>query len=486
MASMAWALPGTQDATNEIRLLKDQLERQQRLIEAQDKRLFEQERLMRELAAKLAQPAAAPGTAAAGAVPAPAPANAKAAPSTPPAATLKLPPPVAQAAASPPAPAPSYAGPGGLVLSRYGDIKITLGGAIRTTLNTTTARMQPEVTPFFVLPKLSNVQEGSTKIDARLSGLRLGIEGIRLGDFQLGGLIFAYLFNGDLLSGKYGFYPGMVYAEAVSPDWRFAMGLQMDVFSPRMPGMVDRMSALAASGNPGNSFHAQGRVERYFNLSKTDRLIAELAMSDPLPTNIDPAFTRYTENAGVPNGEGRLLWKHGSASDGAWLAWPEFELGVSAAGGQFRTISPTGLFTAYDTSLWGVALDGAWRIAPRLGFQGEIFTGQALGPYLATIFQTVNLATQQPIRSVGGWGELAWHWTQSLHSHLGYGIDHADPNDVPVGGFTDNQSAFVNLFFDSPKGWSTYGLEGMWRKTDYQGLPSNNGFSVMVSSELRF
>ncbi len=44
--------------------------------------------------------------------------------------------------------------------------------------------------------------------------------------------------------------------------WRFAAGLQFDVFSPGIPTVLP-FSALAASGNAGNSFRGQLRLERF-------------------------------------------------------------------------------------------------------------------------------------------------------------------------------------------------------------------------------
>ena len=241
-APVARAADQSTDATSEIADLRarlkaqrDLIDAQKRQLEAQDAQLREQEKRLDDLAtraggAKPPAPVAAPATA---------PALAK-----PDAGSVS--PQSQQAALSSPS-RPT-------VGSRFDDIKITMGGSLRTTVNTTTARMQPDATPFFVFPKVNGVSEGTTKIDARLSSLFFSIDGAQLGDFKLGGSIYAYLFNGDLLSGLYGFYPGFAYVDATSERWRFAAGLQMDVFSPTMPTMVDRMSALAGSGNAGNSF----------------------------------------------------------------------------------------------------------------------------------------------------------------------------------------------------------------------------------------
>jgi hypothetical protein len=453
-----------------------QLEEQKRQLTAQDEQLRAQERALNDLANR-AGVAAGAAQAAVG----------SAAASAATAATEG--PPLSQEAMRQGLAQPVELGPP-VVSSRFGDIKVYMGGALRTTVNTTTARMQPDATPFFVLPKVNGVADGTTKIDARLSSLFFSIDGAKLGDFKLGGSIYAYLFDGNLLSGKYGFYPGFAYIDAVSDRWRFAAGLQMDIFSPMIPTMVDRMSAFAGSGNPGNSFKPQLRAEHTI-ASGRDRILIQGAMSDAVASNIKPPsnadpLAASIENTGLPNMEARIAWTRGNpAADNAWLPWAEYTLGLSGATGKYRTFSLANAFQSYETRLQGVALEAGWRITPRLGVQGEVYTGRALGQYLGTIFQTTNSKTGQAISSTGAWGEAAWYWTPKMHSHLGYGQDKADANQVPVGGFLSNRTAFLNLFWDpSPK--TTLAIEGTWRKTGYQGAGEFSGYSLMLSSELRF
>ncbi|MEI7967837.1 MAG: flagellar export protein FliJ [Betaproteobacteria bacterium] len=459
------------DATTEIADLRarlqaqrQQLDEQQRQLRAQEARLREQERLLDELAAR----AGVSGAAAPAAAP---PASA--------------PPP--RTASAPPDPAP---GPP-VVTGRFDGIQIRIGGALRTTVTTTTARMQPDSTPFFVLPGINGVSDGTSRIDARLSSLFFSIDGAQLGDYKLGGSIFGYLFDGDLLSGKYGFYPGFAFVEATSERWRHAAGLQMDVFSPLMPTMVDRMSAFAGSGNPGNSFRPQLRTE-YTVPAGSGRWQLQAALADPVASNFKaPANAgapgRYTENTGLPNIEARVAWTRGRpGEEGIWVPWPEMSVGLSAVTGRMRSFDVVGLsaINAWETRIGGVALEGSWRVGSQLGLQGEIYTGRALGQYLASVFQTIG-TNRQPVPSRGGWGELAWWWTPTVHSHTGYGIDRADSEYVPAGGFLSNQTAFMNLFWD-PSPRTTLAVEGTWRRTAYQGLGAHSGLALMLSSELRF
>ena len=432
------------------------LDAQERQLREQQVQLREQERRLQELSARM-RPAGV------------------AAPAVPQAADAPRPAATAQPVSAP-QPEP--------IRPRFDGMKVTFGGALRTTVTTTTSRMQPDATPFLVYPSLPGVREGTTKIDARLSSIFVGVEGAQLGEFRLGGTIFAYLFDGDVFSGQYGFYPGFAYVDATSRDWRFAAGLQMDVFSPRIPTMVDRMSAFAGSGNPGNSFKPQLRAERFVSLG-TDRLVVQAALADALPSNIRPPTLASTENTGLPNAELRVAYASGAPrDDGSWVPWPKWELGLSAATGRFRSFDLANSFAAYETRLSGVALEGGVRFGRQFGLQGELYQGRALGPYLGAIFQTVG-ATQRAIGSRGGWGEAAWWWTPTMHSHAGFGIDRADAADLAGSGIASNRTAFLNLFWDpGPK--TTLAVEGTWRRTVYATGLDADGFALMLSSELRF
>ena len=441
------------------------LDAQERQLREQQSRLAEQERLLDDLARRTAgAPTAASPVAAAPVAPA------------------------AAAAAEPAAPVTADgAAPGSErepIRARFEGVRITLGGSVRTTMTNTTARMQPDATPFIVLPSVPGVREGTTKLDARLSSLVINVQGARLGDFQLGAGIFAYLFDGNLFSGKYGVYPGMAYVDATDGRWRFAAGLLMDVFSPRIPTMVDSMSAFAGSGNPGNSFKPQLRVERLVSIG-SDRLKLQAALADALPSNIQPPTLASTENTGVPNIEARIAYASGQPrGDGSWVPWPAWELGLSSASGKFRTFSTGGAFVPYNTRLSGVALEGGLRIGRQFGLQGELYEGRALGPYLGAVFQTVG-PTRQAIGSRGGWGEAAWWWTRTLHSHVGYGIDRANAADLAGTGFVSNRTAFVNLFWD-PSPMTTLAVEATYRRTAYGTGLNADGYALMLSSELRF
>ena len=308
--------------------------------------------------------------------------------------------------------------------------------------------------------------------------------GRELGGFQLGGVIQAQLFDGDLLSGKYGVYPGVAYVEAANDRWRFAAGLQPDVFSPKIPRMVDSMSGMAGSGNPGNSMKPQLRAERFIN-TDIGKWTFQGALADAQPSNIQPPSLASTENTGQPNYEARISFSRGTAdSEASLVPYPQWEVGLSGANGSFRSFSLSNAFPAYDTNLSGIAIEGAVRIGQRLGLQGELYRGRAFAPYLGGIFQTVT-TDRAAVRSQGGWAEIAWWWRPTLHTHFGYGRDRAWSKNGVQPEVRSNETTFANLFWD-PSPMTTLGLEATWRRTVYEGDIYNEGLALMLSSELRF
>ena len=449
------------DSDAALKRLQAQLAEQRALIEAQQRQI---DRLTRLIEGMPAAPASGAAAAATGASTPASSAPAKA--ST-----------AATAAAAP------TAGPSA-VTGRFEGVSVTLGGAVRTTVLSSSARAQPDGTPFFLLPRVSGDQ-GSTKFDARSSNVTLGIEGLSYGDYRFGAQMIFQMSNGNLLSGGYGVTPYLAFVEARNDTTRFAMGLLEDVFSPRIPKMVDNVSALAGSGNPGNFTRAQLRAERTVALGAGERITLVGALSDSLPQTVEPGFAKITENVGWPNIEARLAWTRGAPDAATWVPWAESEFGLSGVAGRFRTVFPSGTRSAFETGFWGVALDGRMRLGQRAGLQGELYAGRSLGPYAGTIMQTVNSDAGRAIASHGGWGELVWYWSPALHSHAGYGIDRARSADLPAGGLLRNRTVFANAIWDISR-MTQVSIEGTWRRTDYLGLPANSGVGLMLGSELRF
>lgn len=351
---------------------------------------------------------------------------------------------------------------------------VSVFGTLTADMLFSEARPVSPGTPYFLAPgAIAGRDDNTFDLHGRQSSLGAAFTGPRIGGWQTGGQVLGIFYNDNVLADKYGFLPMLAFGEVRNDDWRFAAGLQFDVFNPLLPTILP-FSALSASGNSGNAFRGQVRLERYFNPSKQVQWTVQGALSEPVPTTVDPTFG-ISEDNGWPNVEGRLALALG-APQGAAAARP-FEVGVSGIVGQVRT-TPLPPDPQVVADVWGLGADVRWRVSPMFGFAAEYHTGRGLGTYNGGILQMVNVDTLNSIRTSGGWCEAYVYLTPCLHSHWGYGID--DPRDADVTadplalGRVQNDTYFANLLWDANK-VCRVGFEFTWRETVYRSLPENSG-----------
>jgi hypothetical protein len=330
-------------------------------------------------------------------------------------------------------------------------------------------------TPFFLTSgSLPGFDQDTVSVHARQSTLGAAFTGPQIGSFQSGGTLIALFFNDAVVVDQYGLLPLQAYGELRNQDWRFAAGLQFDVFAPGIPTVLP-FSALAASGNAGNSFRGQIRLERFLQPARDVQWTLQAALSEPIVSTIDPAF-RLSEDNGWPNVEGRIALGLGEVEGVGLAAKRPFEFGLSGVVGQIRTTVPTVVQVVAD--VWGLSADFRWKVTDRFGFAGELYTGQSLGTYNGGILQNVSTDTLQGIRSSGGWFEGFVYLTPCLHSHIGWGIDDPIDRDVDLDplafGRIRNSVFYTNLLWDLNQTFRI-GFEFTYRETDYRALPDNEG-----------
>ena len=330
-------------------------------------------------------------------------------------------------------------------------------------------------TPFFLAPSpVPGNNQNIVSIHARQSTIGAAYTGPKFCGLQAGGTIIAMLFNDNVVADRYGLLPLQAFGELKNDDWRFAAGLQFDVFSPGLPTVLP-FSALAASGNAGNSFRGQVRLERFLHVNARKQWTLQAALSEPINSTIDPTF-RISEDNGWPNVEGRVALGLGCVEGVGPAAKRPFEVGVSGVVGQLRTTDLADTQVVAD--VWGLSSDFRWKMTDRLGFLGEVYTGESLGTYNGGILQTINADTLAGIRSTGGWMETFYYWTPCLHSHTGFGIDDPIDNDISSAaaalGRTYNSTIYSNLLWDLNNAFRI-GFEFTWRQTNYTVLADNEG-----------
>ncbi len=376
-------------------------------------------------------------------------------------------------------PAPCLPCPHVSTLSPYWNVNIF--GAVQANMYFSAARPVAPGLPLFLTPGGSQ-PDNIVDVYARPSNIGAVLAGPDVGDFKTGGMIWFFLYNDALIVDRYGILPVEAWGELKNDDWRFAAGLQFNVFCPLAPNMLT-FSILLGSGDAGNNFPGQFRLEHYWHPSNDSQWTFQFALSDPVATSvvgsspISQLITgapplKLTEDNGWPNLESRLAFSAGELKQEGLASKRPFEVGVSVVGGQLRTVVPLSPNVVADC--FGAGADYSWRITDRWGFQGEMFAGQALGFLNAGVLQSVNSMTFEPIRTAGGWTEVYYYFNPCLHTHWGYGIDDPVNRDLNFGQISKNQTAFANLIWDVTKQFRV-GFEASWRRTDYVALRFNEG-----------
>jgi len=346
-------------------------------------------------------------------------------------------------------------------LSPYFNINVF--GAVKLDMLFNQARPFAPGTPFFLAPgSVAGFDENTFDLHARQTTLGASLLGPQFGGFQSGGTVLAAFYNDAVIVDQYGFLPLQAFGELRNDDWRFAAGLMFDVFSPAAPTVLP-FSILGASGNAGNAFRGQVRLERFIRCSAQRQWTIQLALSEPVSTGIDDDF-QVLEDNGWPNVEGRIALGLGRVSGTGPAARRPFEWGVSGVVGQLRTTVPAVQQVVAD--VWGISTDFYWKVTDRSGFAGELFTGAGLGTYNAGILQTLDPDTFEAIDSSGGYLETFVFWTPCVHSHLGYGIDDPEDDEVGATGRTKNETYFANLIWDVNATFRV-AFEYTYRETEY-------------------
>src|SRR5262249_31108281 len=272
------------------------------------------------------------------------------------------------------------------VMTADENFKLVLGGAIIGDFLFNSRRPVAPGTPFFLTSgPPPGFHQQTYDASARQTTLTALVTGPELCGFQTSAVIAANFYSSSLIEDLWGFLPFQAYAQLKNDDWRFAAGLQSDIFNPLNPTVLP-LSYLGASGNTG-AFRGQARVERYFHPSDDQQITLTAGISDPIPTTVSNTF-RTSEDNGWPNIEGRAAWAFGPLTGEGPLATRPFEVGVSGVVGQIRTTIPFTRQVVAD--VWGLGLDCRWGVTPRCGVQGELYVGQTLGTYMGGILQNIN------------------------------------------------------------------------------------------------
>lgn len=349
--------------------------------------------------------------------------------------------------------------------------------------------------PLFLLPPSPFGLDTSTfEMHARQSSFQLLYEGPKIEGWKTGALAKLYMSNSSLTSDTYGVLPVVAFGEMRNESWRFAIGLQPDLFAPRDPVVVP-VTLMGGAGNAG-TFRGQIRLERLYTPSEDFQATLQAALSDPISTVLLDATRRTTEGNGLPNLEIRGVLGLGATEKlvGGRTERP-VELGVAGLAGQIRNTQ--NVFDLEDINpnipvrsvinVDGLSVDGKVNLTANTGLIGEGYVGQGLGNYAGNIFQTYHPETYAVIRGRGGFLELFHYWNDQLQVHVGYGVEGPLRQDLPaVGtGILKNSAYFASMFWDVTK-FLQYSFQVDYRQTDYVTLNDNRGLVFYNQFVMRY
>ena len=361
-------------------------------------------------------------------------------------------------------------------------IKVVIGGAVIADFLFNSARPVAPGTPFFLTSgPPPGFRQQTFDASARQTTLSALVSGPEICGYQSSAVVAANLYSSSLVEDLWGFLPFQVYAQLKNDDWRYAVGLQSDIFNPLNPTVLP-VSYLGASGNTG-AFRGQARIERYFHPSDDQQITFTAGLSDPVPTTVSNTF-RLSEDNGWPNLEGRAAWALGPLSSEGPLATRPFEIGVSGVVGQIRTTVP---FTRQVVAnCWGLGTDIRWAVTKRLAFKASSLPAKRWARTWAVFCRIFNASTFAGVHAAGGWIELYYYiCPEKLHAHVGYGIDDPLDRDLAPGQAVRNDTYFANLIWDIGKHFRV-AEEFTYRKTAYTLVPNNDGFRLQTQVQFKF
>ena len=264
------------------------------------------------------------------------------------------------------------------------------------------------------------------------------------------------------------------YVEVKNDEYLVLVGQTWEILSSLYPGMLQWVPASGA-GNLGYR-RAMVRGDRYLDFSDTFLWTLQGSLNANVITDFKNDPTVTGRPSGWPIVEFRSLFTLGERKGPDALP---VLLAFSGHIGEQEFSFITSPWTGIEREVvrtWSVNLELSIPITKKIGFQSEVFHGADLGTFMGGALQGVDRLTGEPIQSTGGWVDVYYNWTPSVHSHLGYCLD--DPlNSDLTSGRTYNQVIFGNVLWDVTK--SVFlGLEVSQWTTNWMNYSDGQGNST--------
>jgi hypothetical protein len=283
--------------------------------------------------------------------------------------------------------------------------------------------------------------------------------GVRLNPTEVAGAQLTGAFEMDAYSAVAPFADGinmglfrirLAYGRLDWQNYALEIGQDWSIFAPLNPTSL-AMYAVAefnAAGNPWIRL-PQVRLEAKQTLNSSNRLLYQIAASDPDDGDFNESFTgtRLTgvgELGRMPAIESRVAW---SISDGD----RDFTWGLSGRYGHGKNVGAIDNVTVSQAvDSWGAAVDYSLPFTKMFNLTGETYIGRALGIYdvaLAEDVGAVGTPGGHGVLSRGGWSQAQFNLNKHWQVNVGYGIDQPSAHDLPVGSRFRNENVFANFIY---------------------------------------
>lgn len=266
----------------------------------------------------------------------------------------------------------------------------------------------------------------------------------------------------------------LAYVEIEKGSLRILAGQNWDVISPIVPS-YNSETAMWNGGNTGDR-RPQFRVtyEPRFGKGRLSLAAAIGASGAVDGQDLDGDGFSDGESSGAPTKQFRIGYslplKKSILSFGVWAHDASQQLNRSEIAGRGK----------FKSSL--VGMDFNAPVSKRVTVRGEFWTGKGLSDVRGGIGQSVNAQTGQVIASSGGWTEALFRVNSHYTAGVGTSLDNPRSSDITTaGGRTRNQVYYVTNRFHVGNGLMLGFDYGRW-ETRYKELPkgANNRFNLFV------
>lgn len=246
-------------------------------------------------------------------------------------------------------------------------------------------------------------------------------------------------FYGDLANqDSYQFRLRLAYLDAAwGEGWSLRLGQDWDAFTSFHPKMLDA-GILAGTGHLWGR-RPQARLTKVVPLGDSTRLVLKAAVENGYKNDVDSDGQQDSNASGVPQIVGQV------ALETRLLTKRDTLLSLAGLYGEERTRREPSPDT-YPVEM--VQFAAQIPLADPFTLQGTLWAGQNLDAYYGGVMQGINLTGGRAVSACGGWVEGVYDLTDRWSLALGYGIDNPSDGDLSLAASrTLNERYFASLFY---------------------------------------